>query len=70
MKIENAFDIGQRVFLKTDIDQYEHIVTEIRVTASGIMYLIMFYTTGSLHYECELSAEQDILTKTGATRKK
>jgi hypothetical protein len=68
--IDNAFEIGQRVFLKTDIDQYEHIVTEIRVTSSGVMYLIMFYTTGSLHYECELSYTADVLIKTGATRKR
>lgn len=70
MKIENAFDIGQRVYLKTDPDQCEHIVTEIRITGAGIMYLIMFYTTGSWHYEYELQSEPDMLIKTGATRKK
>ena len=60
MRIDNKFDIGQTVYLKTDSEQRERLVTAIIVRGYGILYSLSFETDESTHYDFEISAEKDI----------
>jgi hypothetical protein len=59
-EINFALDIGQSVYIKTDPDQKECIVTGLVIRQSGIHYLVMFDTRESEHYNFELSEERDM----------
>ena len=39
------FNIGDYVYLKTDIDQYKRLVTGYTVRTDGILYLLSFIRT-------------------------
>lgn len=39
MIIDNKYDIGQMVFLKTDVEQHEHIVTCLSIRPNGIIFM-------------------------------
>lgn len=60
------FNIGQDVYLKTDVDQHKRIVTGYIVRDFGVVYLISHETGEHEHYECEISTEQDILIRTSS----
>lgn len=63
--IQNAFDIAQSVFLKTDKAQDERIVTGILVRPNQVlMYELSCGGMSSFHYEFELMAEKDVLKST------
>ena len=56
MIIENKFEIGDMVYLKTDPDQLIQIIVAIHVFKSGeLMYKIASGSEVSIHYEFELS---------------
>ncbi|HDY88337.1 MAG TPA: hypothetical protein ENH82_09540 [bacterium] len=56
------FDIGDVVYLKTDIDQLERIVTAITLRPNGcILYSLSLDTIETLHYDLEISTGKDIL---------
>ena len=60
--LESAgFDIGDTVYLKTDPDQSERLVTGLRVRENGVIYDIAFGINESLHYAFELSKTRDLL---------
>jgi hypothetical protein len=61
MKI--AFNIGDYVYLKTDIDQYKRIVTGYTVRFSEVTYLLSLGSEETSHYELEISDDIDILLK-------
>ena len=61
MVIENEFEIGSIVYLKTDKEQNQRIVFCIKVFKSDIIYELAFCTTTSLHYSFELSSEINVL---------
>ena len=61
MVIENKYEFGQTVYLKTDPDQHARMVTQIKVSPIGIIYLLSFGTMETPHYEIELSTEKDVL---------
>lgn len=63
MVIKNAYEIGQIVFLVTDNDQRRRVVTQIKVTATGIMYNLSCGTYNSDHYDCEITPKEDVLAK-------
>lgn len=65
MKFESKYDIGQIVYLKTDIDQRERIVQEIKFDYAGALYTIMFGTETSYHYDIELSTQRNIIKALG-----
>lgn len=59
MVIDNKFDFGQEVYLKTDPEQLKRIVTQFSVTKNGIVYELSFGAIVSPHYDFEISTEKD-----------
>ena len=57
------FNIGDYVYLKTDIDQHKRIVTGYTVRFNEVTYLLSLGEDESTHYELEISDEIDILLK-------
>ena len=68
MIVNNEFEIGQEVYLKTDEDQSKRIVTGIIVRQSGVLYYVSFDTNESVHYGFEMSNSVDINMKLNITR--
>jgi len=63
--IENKFDLGELVYLKTDEDQKQRMVTRITIGLDGsIIYYLTLGTLISEHYEKEISAEKNTLATT------
>jgi hypothetical protein len=58
------FQFGQIVYLKSDTDQLERIVTEYWVRPGSIQYFLMSDSWGSWHYGFEISKTKDILKTT------
>tara|TARA_R110000824_G_scaffold146056_2_gene314721 strand:- start:1322 stop:1519 length:198 start_codon:yes stop_codon:yes gene_type:complete len=57
------FNIGDYVYLKTDIDQYKRLVTGYTVRTDGVFYLLSLGSEETSHYELEISDEIDVLLK-------
>lgn len=64
MVIDNKFNIGDSVFLKTDQEQKEKLVTCIKITPNGILYILSSGETETVHYDIEITAEKDVLKST------
>ena len=60
------FNIGDYVYLKTDIDQYKRLVTGYTVRFNEVTYLLSLGEEESTHYELEISNEIDILLKSSS----
>lgn len=58
LKVEIIHQIGDIVFLKTDPEQNERMVTEIRIRQNSVLYSLSCGTTDSLHYEIEISTQK------------
>jgi len=61
-----SFNIGDYVYLKTDIDQYKRLVTGYTVRFNEVTYLLSLGEDESTHYELEISDEIDILLKSSS----
>jgi len=61
MVVDNKFDVGQTVFLKTDPDQLQRLVYSVQVLKDTIMYQIVCGTLSSWHSDFEISTEKDVL---------
>lgn len=61
MVIDNKYKLGDIVYLNTDQEQLERIVTELRVTPNGIKYLLSITTEETIHYDIKISSEKNIL---------
>jgi len=60
--VDNTFDHGDVVYLRTDIDQHPAIVIAIRIYKGGeYLYEVIRGTVTSTHYDFELSKEKNIL---------
>lgn len=59
MIIDNKFNIGDIVYLKTDMEQRERMVTCISIRPTGISYAISCDTEESWHYDIELSTVRE-----------
>ena len=57
------FNIGDYVYLKTDVDQHRRMVTGYTVRFNEVTYLLSLGEDESTHYELEISDEIDILLK-------
>jgi len=57
------YNIGDYVYLKTDIDQYKRLVTGYTVRTDGVLYLLSLGPEETSHHELEISHEIDILLK-------
>lgn len=60
------FDIGDSVYLKTDPEQVERLVTGISVRKNGITYAISYLTNETWHYDFEITKERDIIKATSS----
>ena|SRR5690606_12979951 len=60
------FDIGDSVYLKTDPEQLERLVTGISVRQNGITYAISHLTNETWHYDFEITKERDIIKATSS----
>lgn len=59
MVINNKYNIGDIVYLRTDIDALERIVTSIVVSeGNSIKYELSLAEGVSLHYENEITTEK------------
>ena len=59
------YDFGEMVFLVTDCDQEERMVTAINLRPSNtVTYGLSFSTTESFHYAIEISRDRNILKTT------
>ena len=59
MCIDNAHEIGDIVYLKTDQDQLPRIVVAIEVYKQGeLLYSLMQGTIRSPHYDFEITTEK------------
>lgn len=61
LNIDNKYDIGQIVYLKTDTDQFARMVTAITVTKDAIVYNLSLGISDSKRYDIEISESADIL---------
>lgn len=62
LKIESTFKIGEIVYLKTDVRQYERLVVRLQIIKGNVMYRVALGPDeGSWHYDFELSREKDIM---------
>lgn len=62
--IDNEFEIGAVVYLKTDMDQQPRIVYGFKVFKNDILYTLACGTQSSDHYAIEIAAEKNILVST------
>ena len=61
MKINNKYDLEQRVWLRTDPEQYERMVIAFTFSIGGVIsYSVVCGSEGAQeYYECELSEERN-----------
>lgn len=60
--IENKYEIGDTVYLKTDAEQQARIVICFKVYKAGeIMYELVSGTIQSSHYDFEISSEKNLI---------
>lgn len=58
------FNIGQIVFLKTDINQDERLVIKIQLMPNkGVMYMLSLGETSEWFYDIEISEDKDQIKK-------
>ena len=63
--VDSAFDFGDIVYLKTDIDQKKRIVSAMMMRGDGAcMFELSCGTEAKWHYGFEISTEKDVLATT------
>ena len=65
MHIHNYYNIGDMVYLHTDNDQLQRVVTGILVKPSSLTYALSCGSNESWHYDFEITVEKNVL-KTSA----
>ena len=61
INIDNKYDIGQIIYLKTDEDQKQRIVVSIMCNKYDILYEVIAGTFVSRHYDFEIQEEANVL---------
>lgn len=61
--VQNKFDLGQTVYLKTDVRQYGRLVTAITIRQTGLVYELALSDDTSEHYDFEISDSEDIVLR-------
>jgi hypothetical protein len=65
MVIDNKFNIGQEVYLKTDADQRLRMVTAIIIRpGNSYSYELTWGTDSRWHYDIEITTEKNVLIST------
>lgn len=61
MVVDNKYNIGQTVYLKTDLEQSPRMITKIVIIPNSLFYVLNDGITMSEHYEVEISEEKNAL---------
>ena len=61
MKITTLYDIGDVVYLKTDDEQKERMITSIKIAPGCHIYYLSCGDEESTHYDIEITTDKDIL---------
>jgi len=61
--IELEYPIGMNVYLVTDTDQFERIVTAVTIRETGVIYSVALGVEESWHCGFELQVDEDTLLK-------
>lgn len=64
MVVDNKFEIGDLVYIKTDIDQRARLVTGITLRICGMVYELSLSENVSNHFDFEISSERDFVLST------
>lgn len=65
MVVDNKYEIGNTVYLKTDPEQLQRIVYGIQLFRGGeLLYMLASGTITSNHYEFEISEAENVIIKT------
>lgn len=64
MVIDNTYNLGQEVFLKTDADQHTRLVTSINIRKGRITYELSYGASTSWHDDFEITEEKNIIKST------
>ena len=60
MTIENKYKLGEIVFLITDPDQYQRIITAIQININGsIIYHLAQGINETWHFEVEIASDKN-----------
>lgn len=61
MVIDNKYDLGDLVYIKTDVDQRARLVTGITLRPFGMVYELSLSENTSNHFDFEMSSEKDFI---------
>jgi len=61
MIIHNKFSLEDIIYLKTDPEQSERMITKIEITKGDIMYQLCCGVNYSTHYEYEITEDKRII---------
>jgi hypothetical protein len=64
MLIDSKFKIGDTVFLKSDYEQSERLLTGLSVRQNGVTYGLSCGTVESWHYDFEITVEKNVMKST------
>ena len=64
MLIDNKFNVGDLVYLKTDESQTERMVTGFYIRQNNLTYGLSCGSEESWHYDFEISTEKNVLKTT------
>ena len=59
--MKNIYQVGDIVYLKTDPEQRERIVTGVLFRPVGVSYDLAFGSQSSWHFEIEIASEKNLL---------
>jgi hypothetical protein len=63
MIIDNKYNLGDLVYLKTDTEQLQRIITSIHINPGNLIYELSVDNRTSNHYDFEISSEANELIK-------
>jgi hypothetical protein len=63
MVIDNKYEIGQTVYLKTDVEQLQRIVSAITQRQGTIIYELCCGKDTSGHYDFEITEDENVEIK-------
>lgn len=61
MLIDNKYNIGDVVYLKTDPDVRPRMVTAMQIDSQGLMYQLNYGTEKTFHYDIEITKEKSFV---------
>jgi hypothetical protein len=61
MLIDNLYNIGDLVFLSTDQDQKQRLVTGVLIRQNQIVYYLSSGVEESVHYDFEITEVKSVL---------